>query len=923
MRGVLEAVGVRASGRAGIWRAASARRLLLLAALVSLGLGLAVRQLAAPGAATTPAASATHVSGAAATALPIALRGPLSAAIGAADRSYRVATAAGGGLTALTPAQHLRSSFGASGVTVASAGQRLSLGLRAIGLGAARTPVAPVAPRGRANRVVLAHQGLSEWYLNGPLGLEQGFTISHAPAGHGGPLTLALGLSSSAPARLSPNHKGFTVGAPGAGSIAYTGLTAVDALGRLLPSRLQISGGQLLISVDATGASYPVKVDPFVEQASLTGTGESGNGRLGASVALSADGNTALVGAWRDNGEVGAAWVFTRSGETWAQQGSKLTGSGEVGAGHFGQAVALSDDGDTALIGGYGDSSNAGAAWVFTRSGETWAQQGSKLTGSGEAGAGRFGISVALSDDGNTALIGGNRDNSNTGAAWAFTRSGETWTQQGSKLTGTGEAKEGTFGSSVALSGDGNTALIGARTDNEAGAVFAFVREEATWSQQGPKLTGTGGTELDEFGASVALSDDGNTALVGAPGETIKVGAENVEIGGVWPFKRAGGTWTPQGSKLTGSEEVGSGRFGESVALSGSGTVALIGGVGDSAESGAAWVFGRSGETWLQQTGKLTAAEGGEVGDSVAISASGATLLVGARFAHGGSGAADVFQSGSHAPTAVTGKAGPIGPTSAVLNASVDPNGENVTACTFEYGITVAYEKSVPCSTLPGSGEAPVEVSASIGELTTGHKYHYRISATNGTGTATGADVEFTPETEPLPTISKMSAKKGPASGGTFVTVTGTGFTPPLTVAFGSVQGISVKVNSSTSLTVVSPPNTSGNAAVTVTTIQGTSAATSKSTFKYENPIISSVAPAQGPLGGGTPVTIKGTGFALGSATTLLFKKAPGTAVNCSSTTECTVISPAQTKAAVVDIVAEIGKSKSKKIRPADAFRYE
>ena len=208
---------------------------------------------------------------------------------------------------------------------------------------------------------------------------------------------------------LAPGHESFTVGNPGPGSIGYSGLSAVDARGRVLPSRLQLSGGQLLIRVDAVDAAYPVKVDPFVQQAVLSGTGASGNARLGASVALSADGNTALVGGWRDASEVGAAWVFTRSGETWTQQGSKLTGTGEVGAGRFGASVAISDDGNTALVGGYSDSTNVGAAWVFTRSGGSWTQQGSKLTGSGETGGGRFGMSVALSDDGNTALIGANR----------------------------------------------------------------------------------------------------------------------------------------------------------------------------------------------------------------------------------------------------------------------------------------------------------------------------------------------------------------------------------------------------------------------------------------------------------------------------------------------------------------------------------
>src|SRR5207248_1204155 len=119
----------------------------------------------------------------------------------------------------------------------------------------------------------------------------------------------------------------------------------------------------------------------------------------------------------------GAAWVFTRSGSVWTQQ-AKLTGTGEVGAGTVGVSVALSADGNTALLGGYSDDGGVGAAWVFTRSGATWTQQGQKLTGAGEVEAGAFGISVALSADGNTALIGGYLDSERTGAAWVFTRSG-------------------------------------------------------------------------------------------------------------------------------------------------------------------------------------------------------------------------------------------------------------------------------------------------------------------------------------------------------------------------------------------------------------------------------------------------------------------------------------------------------------------
>ena len=122
--------------------------------------------------------------------------------------------------------------------------------------------------------------------------------------------------------------------------------------------------------------------------------------------------------------------MFTRSGEKWTQQGEKLTAKSgeEIGAGSFGESVALSSEGNTALIGGPNDNSNVGAAWVFTRSGSTWTQQGEKLTAKSgeEIGAGEFGESVALSSEGNTALIGGPNDSREVGAAWVFVNTSPT-----------------------------------------------------------------------------------------------------------------------------------------------------------------------------------------------------------------------------------------------------------------------------------------------------------------------------------------------------------------------------------------------------------------------------------------------------------------------------------------------------------------
>jgi FG-GAP repeat len=267
----------------------------------------------------------------------------------------------------------------------------------------------------------------------------------------------------------------------GATALRYGQLSAQDAAGRHLPAHMDLANGTLRLRVDDRNARYPLRIDPFIQQGEkLTGGGEIGKGVFGISVALSGDGNTALIGGPGDNSYVGAAWVFTRSGSTWAQQGEKLTGGGESGTAAFGQTVALSGDGNTALIGGPADNEGHGAAWVFTRSGETWTQQGAKLTGSGESGAGRFGNGVALSADGSTALIGAPGNHNENGAAWVFTRSGQTWTQQRRKLIGRGEIGGGNFGFSVALSADGNIALVGGPGDNRnIGAAWLYSRRGA------------------------------------------------------------------------------------------------------------------------------------------------------------------------------------------------------------------------------------------------------------------------------------------------------------------------------------------------------------------------------------------------------------------------------------------------------------
>jgi alpha-tubulin suppressor-like RCC1 family protein len=171
------------------------------------------------------------------------------------------------------------------------------------------------------------------------------------------------------------------------------------------------------------------------------------------------------------------------------------------------------------------------------------------------------------------------------------------------------------------------------------------------------------------------------------------------------------------------------------------------------------------------------------------------------------------------------------------------------------------------------------------------------------------------------PTVTKLSVKGGPATGGTSVTITGTEFTATTAVHFGTVAATSFTVSSATSLTAVSPANMSGPQDITVTSVGGTSATTAKDQFKY-TPVIASITPAGGPLAGGGTVTIEGFGFAPGTATTKFkFAKAAKNAV-CSSTTTCTVMVPAGKATGSVDVKATADKANSTP-SAGDRYSYE
>jgi hypothetical protein len=576
--------------------------------------------------------------------LPMQAQSVISSALGSAASRFDARRSAagwelrGGGLRATVARGQI--SFRAA---------RAALSMRLAGVGRERhfTPAPPSILVARANRVTVERRGVREWYAAGPLGIEQGFTFERRPAGQGPWLTLALRLSGTSRAQMSTADVRF-VTPGGQTALRYGGLQAVDASGRHLPSRLAVSNGRVLVHVDDSGARYPITVDPLVQQAKLVANDETfvNNGSsMGVSVAISADGNTAIAGGILDNGDLGAAWVFTRSGSTWSQQGRKLVPSDPApNSTDFGQSVALSADGNTALIGGENDGGFAGAAWVFTRSGSTWTQQ-KKLTSGGAANTRvEFGHSVALSSDGNTALVGGPDDNNGLGAAWVFVRQPgtTTWSQQ-TEINPPDRFPTVSFsnvGEGVALSGDGNTALVGGpQDDGNVGAAWIYTRSSGTWTERQKlgavinDIVGAAG-----FGNAVALSTDGATALIGGHQDG---GAAN---GAAWVFTGSGANWTEQ-QKLTGAGLVGGNTdFGVSVSLSADGNVAAVGADQDAGNTGAAFLFTRSASSWSPAQPKLGGpSPNGLLGKGVALSSDGDTMVAGAPGDSTGIGAAFVF----------------------------------------------------------------------------------------------------------------------------------------------------------------------------------------------------------------------------------------------------------------------------------------
>jgi len=382
----------------------------------------------------------------------------------------------------------------------------------------------------------------------------------------------------------------------------------------------------------------------IVQQMELTASDGVSQNYFGDAVALNATGNIALVGAI-DGGSAytaGAAYVYVRTSGVWSEQ-TELIPSDATATDRFGDAVALSEDGNTAIIGApnkhIGANSDQGAAYIFRRNGSSWVQQQELLASDGAELDG-FGVSVALSSDGNTALVGAWGKNSE-GAAYIFKWNGSSWTQQ-AKLTASDAVAGNTFGLSVSLSGDGTIALVGdwyktVGANSSQGAAYVFKWNGAAWVQQ-QELTSSDGAAGDVFSAGLAISRDGSTIIAGSPQK--KVGA-NVGQGAAYIFKLISGSWTQQ-QELTSSDGAAGNSLGRAGSLSSDGKSIMISAPGRDSDRGAAYLFQWNGAVWVQQQ-TLTASDGvagDNFGGDLAVSSDGTTALSGARAKHTSAGSA-------------------------------------------------------------------------------------------------------------------------------------------------------------------------------------------------------------------------------------------------------------------------------------------
>jgi hypothetical protein len=654
----------------------------------------------------------------AAASLPWEANAPISALIGADQPSYHATTDRDG--FQVDNAQGLSAHFKSSGVDFYVDKHSWGLSLTSYGYGEVLQQVVSSEPTARDNRIEYSRGYLTEWYVNGPFGLEQGFTLATPPAEMtDGPLTLALSMSGDLNAAVDKGGKGLSLSASeGTALLRYTGLLAYDAEGREFSTWLetqsdnQSNSTPLFIRVNDSGARYPLTIDPFIQKARLTASDKYYGDSLGSSVSISGD--VVVVGLpYADPfgvNSAGKAYIFVNEGGDWADmtQTAKLKASDMAEHDNFGSSVSIS--GDVVVVGAPsadpGGTDDAGAAYVFVKPGSGWvgAFETAKLTASDKAANDWFGSSVSISGDVVVVgLPGADPFGVNSaGKAYVFVKPGSGWVDmtQTAKLKASDMEVDARFGDSVVISGDvvvvgAPSADPGGKTD--AGEAYIFVKPGGGWlgAFETAKLTASDKAVSDHFGDSVSIS--GDVVVVGTPsadpGGTSNTGAAYV-------FVKPGGGWADmtQTARLTASDKAVEDHFGSSMAISGD--VIVVGAPeknGPYVDAGASYVFVKPDSGWadMTQTAKLTATDldkyeydsfGYSVsisGDVVVVGAPGADPVVG-DYTIDNAGAAYVFVARYSTTTTITSDSPDPSLAGGTVNVSVTVSGGSTPSGTVD-----------------------------------------------------------------------------------------------------------------------------------------------------------------------------------------------------------------------------------------------
>jgi hypothetical protein len=738
--------------------------------------------------------------------LPVAARGPVATSLGAGNPAYWVRDS-----TARNPAQHVRFSFSPSGVTVRSGHGSLRLTPSGFGRAGAIRPLRAVAPVADANRVVYSHPGLREWYANGPLGLEQGFDVERRPSAGAGRLLLSMSLAGDLRARM----RGGTVVFSGHGTrLLYTGLVVVDATGRRLAASVRLVRSRLVVSVDDRGARYPLRVDPFVQQAELTGSDATAGAEVGGSVAI--DTNTIAVAEGASNLGKEAVYVFVEPASGWAKatQNAELTASDPAGSSPTADlfsSVAIS--GNTIAAGvpihPVGGNADQGAVYVWSMPAGGWASepaapgatQTAELTASDGATGDVLGESVAVSGATVSASAPGKQAVyvwSMPAGGWAAEPAAPNAGQTAELTTSDSAGQLGDGDEGVAMSG--NTIVAGAATHNvgaksAAGAVYVWSMPAGGWASEPAAPNATQTAELnasdavadDQLGQTVAIS--GNTVVAGSPDHNAGAGfAKGAAY--VWTMPAAGWASEPatpnatQTAELTASDSNANDVLGE-VGISGTTIAAgvVTSRIAPTHDPGAVYVWSEPAAGWAAepaapgatQTSVLTASDG-VVGDLLgfSVAVSGSTIAAGAPGKGSSSGAAYVFGStagggggGTGGGGGGTGGSGPSAPPASTGRPSISGTAKAGHKLSCSNGswtnspTSFHYQWSRDGTPILGATAGPYTVSSTDEGLS----LTCAVIASNAKGSARAASSQAIPV--PVPHVARCPGATGKLRGAT------------------------------------------------------------------------------------------------------------------------------------------------------------